>query len=211
MAATNVSAFKLKIKLHAKRLCSNTSLQHRMKTEFSVKTHRLCSLLFILKHFHILWSYLAGFKAEMHSFAKMLNYNIQRLIIVKQRKPLHFDIICEYGNKKRTESATVWQLKSVCGQRTGPFWEWRQTDTNRGLGTWKSLGLAGIQGESGPVVRCMGPIQLRGGGGSGMTGINSLWLRQLPRLLQRIKQWNVTGSVVFRGTVSLVTAHTRRC
>lgn len=47
------------------------------------------------------------------------------------------------------------------------------------------------------------------GGGSGMTGINSLWLRQLPRLLQRIKQWNVTGSVVSRGIVSLVTAHTK--
>lgn len=156
----------------------------------------------------MLWSYLAEFQAEMHSFAKILSYNIQGLIIVKQRKPLHFYIICKYRNKKRTESATIWQLKSVCRQRTGPFWEWRQTDTNRGLGTWKSLGLAGIQGESGPVVRCMGPIQLRGGGGSGMTGINSLWLRQLPRLLRRIKQWNVTGSV-FRGTVSLVTAHTK--
>lgn len=95
------------------------------------------------------------------------------------------------------ETATIWQLKSVCRQKTGPFWEWRQTDTNGGLGTWKSLGLAGIQGESGPAVRCMGPIQLREGGGSGMTGINSLWLRQLPRLLQRIKQWIVTERVVF--------------
>lgn len=82
-----------------------------------------------------------------------------------------------------------------------------QTDTNRGLGTWKSLGLAGIQGESRPVVQCMGLIQLRGE--SGMTGINFLWLRQLPRLLQRIKQLNVIGSVVFRVT-SLVTAHTKK-
>lgn len=95
-----------------------------------------------------------------------------------------------------------WSLSwKVCiDKRLAPFWEWRQTDTNRGLGTWKSLDLAGIQGASGPVVRCMGLMQLRGGRGSGMTGINSLWLRQLSRLLQRIKQSNVTGSVVFRGT-----------
>lgn len=108
---------------------------------------------------------------------------------------------------KRTESVTIWQPRSVCRQKTGPFLERMQTDTNRGLGTWKSLGLAGIQGESRPVVQCMGLIQLRGG--SGMTGINFLWLRQLPRLLQRIKQLNVIGSVVFRVT-SLVTAHTKK-
>lgn len=71
---------------------------------------------------------------------------------------LHFDKICDYGN----ETARVWQLKCECRQKSGPFWvEWRQADTNRGLGTWKLLGLAGIQGESGPVVRCMGLIQLR--------------------------------------------------
>lgn len=154
------------------------------------------------------------FKYTMYYIAlhkKVKMFNMWGLNIIKQRHCLHFDIMCKYEIKKSFKSATVWQLKSVCRQKADPFWEKRQTDTNRGLGTWKSLGLAGIQGESGPVVRCNGPLQLRGGGRSGMTGINSLWLRQLPRLLQRIKQWNVAGSAVFRGTVSLVTAHTRRC
>lgn len=103
----------------------------------------------------------------------------------------------EYGNN----AATIWQLKCVCRQKSGPFREWRQTDSNGGLGTWKSLSLAGIQGESGPVVRYMGPIQLMEGGGSGMTGINFLWFRKLPRLLLRIKQWNVTERVVSTDTV----------
>lgn len=96
------------------------------------------------------------------------NVNICKYISAKRhicwplfRKGLPFYVICDYENT----SATMWQLKRVHRQKIGQFWAWRQTDTKRGLGTWKSLGLAGIQGESGPVVRCTGPIRLGEGEG----------------------------------------------
>lgn len=131
----------------------------------------------------LIWQFLKSIVLH-NTWQKGGNVQHMGLNLVKRGKCLHFDIMREQRNKKkRAESATNWQLKKVCRQKAGPFWERRQTDTNGGLGTWKSLGLAGIQGETGPVVWCNGPLQLRGQRRNGMTGINSLWLRQLLRLL----------------------------
>lgn len=119
------------------------------------------------------------------------------------RKGLPFYVICDYENT----SATMWQLKRVHRQKIGQFWAWRQTDTKRGLGTWKSLGLAGIQGESGPVVWCTGPIRL--GEGEGVAWLELIlcdW-SNLQGYLQGVKQLNVTERVVFIGTVSLVSSY----
>lgn len=111
---------------------------------------------------------------------------------------------------KKERTSTIWRRKSVCRQKTGPFFESGGRQIPMGAwgpeNRWAWLVFRVNQGQ---WYDAWARYSSGEGGGSGMTGINSLWLRQLPRLLQRIKRWNVTGSVVSRGTVSLVTARTK--
>lgn len=118
----------------------------------------------------------------------------QKHFCAKIYRTLYIYIYYRYIDRYITEYVTTWRLKCEYRQKCGSLWEQRQTC----LGTWKSLGSADMEAELGAVVRCMGPIQFRGG--SDMTGINFLWLKHLSRLLQRIKQWNLIGSFVFTGT-----------
>lgn len=101
----------------------------------------------------------------------------------------------------------MWQLKSVHRQKSGQFWVWRQTDRQIPRGAW------------GPANRWAWLVfRVNQGqwydaaarydwerGRSGMTGINSQWLKQFTRSLQGVKYLNVSWRLVFGGTPSSVT------
>lgn len=92
----------------------------------------------------------------------------------------------------------------MCVQTTcGPFWKRWQPDLYRGADKHWAWLVQYLQ-----RIRVSRTTRYRAGKGEEVTGINSLWLEKLPRLLQWIKRWNVAERV--GNTLSLFTPYNEK-